>query len=110
MSNAKILLAATTLALLSACASMPESTATKDARDGALYSEEEKAAMSPEEKVAAYNESQEEQNQVVCRRERPVGSRMTKTVCRTRAQIEQERRAAQDALSSDRGYTQGPGN
>ena len=110
MSATKILLAVMTLALLSACASMPESTATTDARDGALYSEEEKAAMSSEEKVAAYNEAQEEKNQVVCRRERPVGSRMTKTVCRTRAQIEEERRAAQDALSQDRGYTQGPGH
>ena len=110
MSDAKILLAATTLALLSACSSMPESTATKDARDGALYSEEEKAAMSTKEKVAAYNEAQDEANQVVCRRERPVGSRMTKTVCRTRAQIEEERRSAQQALSEDRGYTQGPGN
>jgi hypothetical protein len=110
MSDAKILLAAATLALLGACSSMPESTATTDARAGALYSEEEKAAMTSDEKVAAYNEAQEEQNQVVCRRERPVGSRISKTVCRTRAQIEEERRAAQDALSEDRGYTQGPGN
>ena len=97
-------------ALLAGCSSMPESTATKNSQLGPAYTEEEKAAMSTEEKVAIYNEQQEERDKLVCRRERPVGSRMVTTVCRSRAEIEEERKSAQEALLPDRGYSQGAGN
>jgi hypothetical protein len=35
---------------------------------------------------------------------------MIKTVCRTQAEIEQERQAAQDAMRPAKGYSQGAGD
>ena len=66
--------------------------------------------MTTEQKVAVYNEQQEEKDQLVCRRERPVGSRMIKTVCYTRAEIEEMSRDAQDQMGPAKGYNQGAGN
>jgi hypothetical protein len=98
------------LAALTACSSVSETTARQNEQKGPALTEEEKAAMTTEEKVALYNEQQEEDDQLVCRRERPVGTRMTRTVCRTRAEIEEERRAAQDAIQPAKGYNQGAGD
>lgn len=105
-----IFLAVLLTALLPGCSSMPESTAAKNSQLGPAYTEEEKAAMSTEEKVEIYNEQQEDRDKLVCRRERPVGSRMITTVCRTQAEIDEERQTAQEALRPDRGYSQGAGN
>lgn len=41
-----------------------------------------------------YNEPAMDPNQLVCKRQRPVGSHIPRRVCRTRAQIEQDREAA----------------
>jgi hypothetical protein len=95
---------------LGACSSVQESSATRNAEKGPAYTEEEKAQMTTEEKVAVYNDQQNEPDKLVCRRERPVGSRMIKTVCRTQAEIEQERQAAQDAMRPAKGYSQGAGD
>ena len=97
----RILVSALTLGLLitlAGCAA-PTSGKTKDLQVAPTYTEEEKAAMSSEEKVAAYNESMsDEKDELVCRREKPTGSHMSKTVCYTREQIEAQRNAAQEAL------------
>ena len=41
-----------------------------------------------------YNEPAMDPNQVICKRQRPAGSHIPRRVCRTRAQIEQDREAA----------------
>lgn len=98
------------LALLAGCASVSEPTARKNAELGPAFTEEEKAAMTDEETVAIYNEEQDDRQELVCRRERLVGTRMTKTVCRTRAEIEEESKSAQEAIRPAKGYSQGAGN
>ncbi len=111
MNSAKRAVVAVLLGMtLGACASVQEPSSTRNAQNGPAYTEEEKAEMSTEEKVAVYNDQQNEPDKLVCRRERPVGSRMIKTVCRTQAEIEQERQAAQDAMRPSKGYSQGAGD
>ncbi|MGB5209340.1 MAG: hypothetical protein WBN31_02270 [Gammaproteobacteria bacterium] len=84
--------------LLNGCAA-PTSTKTKDLEVAPQFTEEEKEAMSQEEKVAVYNESMSsEKEKLVCRREKPTGSRMYRTKCYTRAEIEEQRNDAQEAL------------
>ena len=95
------------------CSSMPKSQTTKDLETAPQYTQEEKDAMTEEEKVALYNESMSTQKQkVVCRREKPLGSHISKTVCRTQDEIELDRELAKESLrNSGRGERpQGPGN
>lgn len=40
---------------------------------------------------------------IICRVERPTGSNIAKRICRTKEQIERDRRAAQDMLTRPRG-------
>lgn len=47
----------------------------------------------PEDSVA-YQEPPMDPNEVVCKRQRPIGSHIPVTVCRTRAQMEADREAA----------------
>jgi predicted kinase len=97
------------LVMLAGCSSLPTSQTTKDLDVAPQYTQEEKDAMTEEEKVAAYNESMsQDKNKLVCRREVVVGSHFKQTVCRTRAEIEAQRRAAQEALGPDRGLTGDP--
>lgn len=105
------LMSACILTLAAGCTSMPTSQATQDLEVAPQFTEEEKAAMSTEEKVAVYNESMsQDRDQIVCRREEVTGSHFKKTVCRSRAEIEAERRAAQDALGQAKGSSFKPGN
>jgi hypothetical protein len=100
------LMSACILAVTAGCSSMPASQTTRDLQSAPQFSEEEKAAMTTEEKVAVYNESMsQERDELVCRREHVVGSHFKKTVCRTRAEIEAERRSAQDAMGQAKGST-----
>ncbi len=106
----KILPVAAAATLLVGCSSMPVSQTTKDLDSAPQFSQEEKDAMTEEEKLAVYNESMtQEKNNLVCRRERPTGSHFKTTVCKTQEEIEQERRSAQDALMLGRGYGFKPG-
>ncbi len=98
--NTNPILAVFALAMAAGCSSMPTSQTTKDLDVAPVYSQEEKDAMTEEEKVALYNASMsEERNKLVCRREEVVGTHFKKTVCKTRAEIENERRAAQEAMA-----------
>jgi negative regulator of sigma E activity len=106
----RTLAAVTMAAVLVGCSSVGEPTARQNEQDGPAFTEAEKAEMTTEQKVAVYNEQQEEKDQLVCRRERPVGSRMIKTVCYTRAEIEEMSRDAQDQVGPAKGYSQGAGN
>lgn len=94
---------------LGACGSMPKSTATKDLEVAPRYTQEEKAAMSQEEKVAAYNDSMsQERDEIVCRRVQVTGSHFKKTVCKTRAEMAQEQADAQEAIRRSQGRTGDP--
>jgi hypothetical protein len=103
---AAMLMSACMLAVTAGCSSMPTSQTTQDLESAPQFTEEEKAAMTTEEKVAVYNESMsQERDEIVCRRQQVTGSHFRKTVCRTRAEIEAERRSAQDAMGQARGTT-----
>jgi hypothetical protein len=92
-----------------ACSSMPTSSATKDLEVAPTYSEEQKDAMTEEEKVAAYNDSMsKERDEIVCRRVQVTGSHFKQTVCRTRAEMEQESRDAQEAIMRSKGNSGDP--
>lgn len=94
---------------VAACSSMPASQTTKDLQTAPQYTDAEKNAMTEEQKIALYNESMsQEKNKVVCRRTKPVGSHMTKTVCRTRAEIAQDQEMSQEALRQTRGQPWDP--
>ena len=96
------LLAAT---ILFGCSNVPTSQATRDLDVAPVYTQEEKNAMTQEEKVVAYNESMsQDRDKLICRRQEVVGTHFKKTVCKTRGEIEEERKAAQEALGADRGY------
>lgn len=98
---------------LTACSSMPSSQTSKDLDTAPQYTQEEKDAMTEEERIALYNESMsQKKNKVVCRREKPIGSHMSKTVCRTQAEIELDRELARESLieSGARDRPHGVGN
>jgi hypothetical protein len=86
--------------LVAGCAST-EAPMTSDAPK---FTETEKAAMTTEEKAELYNASLEnEEDRVICRRYTPTGSRQATTICRTVAEAEIEREAAQETLRKGRG-------
>jgi hypothetical protein len=89
--NPNPFLAIVAVLLLAGCASQPADPAA--AQVAAL------AQMTTEEKVALYNAAvEEEKDQLVCRKERKVGTHFPKTVCYTHEEIEIMRRAAQAEL------------
>ena len=45
-----------------------------------------------------YNFEDKDKDEVICRRQRTFGSHVTKVVCRTRGQIEEDQRAAMEML------------
>ncbi len=89
-----------TVVLTAGCAS---TDAPVDA-DAPRFTEAEKAAMTTEEKAEIYNASvQNDEDRVICRRYTPTGTRQSKTICRTVAEAESERKAAQESLRKGRG-------
>jgi len=97
---------------VSGCSSMPESQATVDARNGPEFTQEQKDAMTTDEKVALFNEEVREQDKVVCRRERTVGSRMNTTRCTSQADREAAHENSREALRNAQNDThiRGSGN
>ncbi len=93
---------------LGGCA-VPTSQATKDLQDAPKFTEAEKAAMTTEEKAEIYNAQMSNKgDELVCRREKRVGSHMSRTVCFTRAEIEADRKSAQEAMFEAKGRTLKP--
>ncbi|MGB5620856.1 MAG: hypothetical protein WBN65_00035 [Gammaproteobacteria bacterium] len=94
---------------LGGCA-MPTSQATKDQQLAPEFTEAEKAEMTTEEKTAIYNAAMSKKgDELVCRREKRVGSHMSTTVCFTRAEIEANRKSAQEAMFDAKGASLKPG-
>ena len=88
------------VSLLAGCASTD--APMKD--DAPQYSAGEKSVMTTEEKAEVYNASvEDESDRVICRRYTPTGTRQSKTICRTVAEAEAERKAAQETLRKGRG-------
>jgi hypothetical protein len=94
------------LAILS-CFSLLAGCASTDVPikgDAPRYSASEKSAMTTEEKAEVYNASvKDDEDRVICRRYTPTGTRQSKTICRTVAEAEAERKAAQETLRRGRG-------
>lgn len=66
------------------------------------YTPEEVEAMSTEEKIAVYNANAEGQDdELVCRRERAVGTHFRRTRCYTRAELREMEEAAQQSLGPE---------
>lgn len=86
------------IGLVAGCSVLPESQATIDARNGPVFTQEEKDAMSTEEMVALYNAEVREQDELICRRERVVGSRLKKTRCLSQAEWQQAHLNSREAL------------
>ncbi len=88
----KYLLVALAAVAITGCASGTGNSPSpaKTAQAAPTFTEEEKAQLSNEEKVAIYNSQEEEKNQIICRRTQITGSHRKRTVCRTIAQIKQE--------------------
>ena len=65
---------------------------------GPKYTEDQKAAMSTEHKLALYNLNVEKRHQLKCRGERPTGTRFKVTRCFTFEEQREMRNAAQDFM------------
>lgn len=94
------------LAGLSGCASQG-GTASADAPK---FTEEEKAAMSEEEKLAIYNAQLQEKDRVKCERVQRVGTRLGTRVCSTAAERAAEQESAKEALRRSRNMPAPTGN
>lgn len=94
------------------CASSGSTQTPAPKVDAKTYTEAEKAAMSQEEKVAAYNEAQEDDDdKIVCTRHVKTGSHFRTTRCATAAQRRKEREEAQEAIQrASRGTITNPDN
>lgn len=92
------------LAALSGCAYVKPSpdAQAKQRYDtyGPKFTEEEKAQMSTEEKVALYNAEVREKDRIICRKEKPLGSHFYRERCFTQKELDEARRAGQDMMRS----------
>lgn len=69
---------------------------------GPKFTAEQKAAMPHEELLSKYNDNVRPEEQLVCRRERSVGTHFRKTTCTTRSEREQEKEAAEEFVAANR--------
>jgi hypothetical protein len=77
------------LLLASACATSSTSSG------GAALQSQSRAASAP---AAVAKPTAQDDSKLICEVERPVGSNIPKRVCRTQAQIDREREAAQEKM------------
>ncbi|MGH8494879.1 MAG: hypothetical protein ACREVN_01965 [Gammaproteobacteria bacterium] len=83
---------------LSGCASQAESSLAS----GPKFTEEEKAAMSEEEKLALYNAQVEEEERLRCTQIKRTGSHRMTRVCTSADERRADQEAAQEALRRSR--------
>lgn len=69
------------------------------------FTDEEKASLSDEEKLAIYNKEVRKKDRLVCRREQTTGSHFRRTRCFTQQELAEARRAAEDGLRQSRKQT-----
>lgn len=65
---------------------------------GPKFTDEQKASMSTEEKVAVYNNEVRKKDRVVCSRQRTTGSHFRQTTCYTREEIDDAKMAADEFM------------
>jgi hypothetical protein len=87
--NHDSVLLASVLLLASACAT------SSSAGGSAPLETQSRAASAP---AAADTKTASQDDKLICEVERPVGSNIPKRVCRTQAQIDREREAAQEKM------------
>lgn len=87
-------------------AAVAEPAATKP-----VFTENEKASMTSEEKVAVYNADKSDDDRIVCRKRARSGSHRKVRVCRTVGEMKADEEAARDALRGGaHGRAVDPGN
>ena len=85
---------------LAACAgTAPDPELSLYEEHGPKFTEEQKSAMSDEQKVDIYNYHVPRDQELVCRNESPVGSHFKKMNCRSRSQIREERSEQEDRIA-----------
>jgi len=77
---------------------------------GPKFTEEQKAEMTPEEKVAIYNAEVREKDRIICRREKPLGSHFYKERCFTQEELDEAEAAAHEMMRGARGSPTSGGN
>lgn len=83
-----------------------------------LESKQTEQELTSDERVYAFNQlewiegvlNDEQDERMICKRERQIGSNRMQRVCRTAAQIEREREAARKQMSGSGACTAGVGN
>lgn len=104
MRHSRAIISVAALTALSGCAYVkPSPDAQAEQRYetyGPKFTEEEKAQMSTEEKVAVYNTEVREEDRIICRREKPLGSHFYRERCFTQKELDEARRAGQDMMRS----------
>ena len=100
-----VALAAT--ALLAGCASEPAMNSTPAAAEPVAAVSSDPAAIKPPageatatQAALADQPSAVDDNEVVCRNEKPLGTRIGKRVCKTRAQLRQEEASAREMMKN----------
>jgi len=103
------LMLAAVLAALSACGHVkpgPKAQATQQYETyGPKFTEEQKAGLSAEEKVAIYNAEVRPEDRIVCRRERVMGSHFRQERCFTQAELADAKTGADTLLRGARTTT-----
>lgn len=89
------------LALLAGCASGPANNSTPTAAAEPVAAvNAEPASAKPATEPATATQAAVDDNEVVCRNEKPLGTRIGKRVCKTRAQLKQEEASAREMMKN----------
>jgi hypothetical protein len=75
-----------------------------------MYTQDEKDAMSQEDKVSVFNESKSDDQQMICRKEVVTGTHRKRRVCRTVEQRRADSESAHEALGRMQQGATGGGN
>jgi hypothetical protein len=72
---------------------------------GPKFTEEEKADMTADEKVAVYNAEVRPEDRIICRREKVLGSHFRQERCYTQKELDDAQIAAEQMMRAARGST-----
>jgi len=107
MCHSRLIVVVAALAASSGCAHVtpsPDAQAKQRYETyGPKFTEEEKAQMSSEEKVALYNSEVRKEDQLICRREKPIGSHFYRERCYTQKEREDMEDSASEFMREGRG-------
>lgn len=97
------------VAILAFCIAACASSGTEEQVSADATGSEEEPSMTvthdpdgPQVMVSKEAAAENDPNEIICRRETPTGSKMSRRVCRTRAEIDERAQRDQDALNDSR--------